>query len=86
MTDDRGEDTNLSTSKEGAKREYQCARCGKRATLRCASCPDIPTLDLTKNITTWYCNRDCPKIDWSEHKLVCKTIDLPPQSAVPVHI
>ncbi|KAJ3748505.1 hypothetical protein DFH05DRAFT_1554447 [Lentinula detonsa] len=40
-----------------------CARrnCGKKAVSKCSSCKEF-----------WYCGAECQKLDWKEHKPICK--------------
>ncbi|KAJ4471603.1 hypothetical protein J3R30DRAFT_3450224 [Lentinula aciculospora] len=40
-----------------------CARrsCGKKAVSKCSSCKEF-----------WYCGVECQKLDWKEHKIICK--------------
>lgn len=38
-----------------------CALCGERGSAWCSRCK-----------STWYCSKDCQKLDWKEHKKVCK--------------
>lgn len=42
-----------------------CAKCGNMATYRCSKCHN-----------EWYCSRECQKVAWKQHKLVCHLIKL----------
>lgn len=45
-----------------------CSNCGKDAALTCHACLHH---DMSKP-NTWYCNAECQKADWAQHKLICK--------------
>ncbi|KAK4334111.1 Zinc finger, MYND-type protein [Rhodotorula toruloides] len=43
-----------------------CEVCGAEATTKCSSCAQV-------GIDLFFCSRDCQKLVWSSHKLVCGT-------------
>lgn len=50
----------------------QCANCGTDATMRCVNCMDAPEYHPGDSVGSVYCNRDCQKRHWSNHKAYCK--------------
>lgn len=42
--------------------DFLCLLCNKEGALRCAGCKEAR-----------YCSNDCQKVDWSTHKLLCKS-------------
>ena len=42
--------------------DFLCLLCDKEGSLRCAGCKEAR-----------YCSNDCQKVDWSTHKLLCKS-------------
>ena len=52
----------------------QCANCGANATMRCAGCIDAPEYHPGDSIGSVYCNRDCQKGHWSNHKARCRAL------------
>lgn len=52
--------------------EHSCVQCGKEATSACGACPNSPDAETGKPNSTWYCDVQCQKGDWSNHKALCK--------------
>jgi len=52
----------------------QCANCGTDATMRCVGCMDAPEYQPGDSIGSVYCNRDCQKGHWSNHKAHCRAL------------
>jgi hypothetical protein len=52
----------------------QCAKCGEDATMRCAGCTDAPEYLPGDSVGIVYCNRDCQKGHWSDHKAYCRAL------------
>jgi len=52
----------------------QCANCGSDATTRCAGCMDAPEYQSGDSDGVVYCNRDCQKRHWSDHKAHCRAL------------
>ncbi|KAF5650131.1 zinc finger MYND-type [Fusarium tjaetaba] len=51
-----------------------CASCGMQATMRCAGCTDAPDYDPGDSTTIVYCDRDCQKKHWTDHKSRCRVM------------
>ncbi|KAF5578789.1 zinc finger MYND-type [Fusarium pseudocircinatum] len=51
-----------------------CASCGTQATMRCAGCTDAPDYDIGDSTTVVYCDRDCQKKHWTDHKSRCRVM------------
>ncbi|KAF5660344.1 hypothetical protein FCIRC_12146 [Fusarium circinatum] len=51
-----------------------CASCGTQANMRCAGCTDAPDYDPGDSITVVYCDRDCQKKHWTDHKSRCRVM------------
>ena len=52
----------------------QCANCGTDATMRCVACRDAPEYQPGDSVGSVYCNRDCQKRHWSNHKAPCRAL------------
>ena len=52
----------------------QCANCGTDATMTCAVCKDAPEYRPGDSVGSVYCNRDCQKAHWSNHKAHCRAM------------
>ncbi|KAF2189957.1 hypothetical protein K469DRAFT_562360 [Zopfia rhizophila CBS 207.26] len=52
----------------------QCANCRADATMRCAGCMDAPEYQPGDSVGSVYCNRDCQKEHWSDHKAHCRAL------------
>ncbi|KAF2688905.1 hypothetical protein K458DRAFT_293675 [Lentithecium fluviatile CBS 122367] len=52
----------------------QCANCGADATTRCAGCMDAPEYQPGDSVGIVYCNRDCQKGHWTQHKAHCRAL------------
>ena len=51
-----------------------CAKCSKEANKKCQGCLDAPAY-LTDNASpTYYCSRECQKVDFPKHKPRCKEL------------
>ena len=50
---------------------HSCAHCGNNATSVCHGCKGLPDGDKGV-IETYYCNSECQKKAWEEHKKDCK--------------
>lgn len=51
-----------------------CANCGKHGTMRCAGCISAPEYSPGDSTFTAYCNRDCQKNHWPNHKPRCRAL------------
>ncbi|KAI5925669.1 hypothetical protein F4810DRAFT_26087 [Camillea tinctor] len=51
-----------------------CIICDQKAELRCPTCG------------TWYCDSDCQRLDWHEHKILCKRLKEEDLARKPHHI
>ncbi len=52
----------------------QCANCEIDATMKCSGCVDAPEYQPEDARDTVYCNRDCQKEHWPNHKAHCRTL------------
>ena len=52
----------------------QCANCGTDATMRCQGCMNAPEYQPGDSVGSVYCNRDCQKGHWSNHKAHCRAL------------
>ena len=53
----------------------QCAKCGTDATMKCVGCMDAPEYQLGDSVGSFYCDRDCQKGEWSNHKAHCRALE-----------
>ncbi|KAF5614163.1 zinc finger MYND-type [Fusarium subglutinans] len=51
-----------------------CASCGTQATMRCAGCTDAPDYDPGDSMKVVYCDRNCQKKHWNDHKSRCRVM------------
>ncbi|KAF5684286.1 zinc MYND-type [Fusarium denticulatum] len=51
-----------------------CASCGTEAMMRCAGCTDAPDYDPGDSTTVIYCDRNCQKKHWTDHKSRCRVM------------
>lgn len=54
--------------------QQQCANCGKDATMKYVGCIDSPEYQSGDSVDTVYCNRDCQKGHWPDHKTHCRAL------------
>jgi hypothetical protein len=52
----------------------ECGSCGTGATMKCVGCMDAPEYQPGDCVGSVYCNRDCQKAHWPEHKANCRTL------------
>lgn len=52
----------------------QCANCGADASMRCVVCKDAPEYQPGDSVGGVYCNRDCQKRHWPDHKAHCRAM------------
>ena len=52
----------------------QCAECGKYATMRCVVFMNAPEYQLGQSAGSVYCDRECQKGHWSDHRARCRTL------------
>ena len=52
----------------------QCASCETDATMKCGDCMNAPEYQFSESVDSVYCNRDCQKRHWSNHKIRCRVL------------
>lgn len=51
-----------------------CTRCQTPTTKRCDGCVGAPAADDSGSQATFYCSQECQKINWPQHKAVCRNL------------
>lgn len=51
-----------------------CANCGADATMRCAGCADAPEYHPGDSFRAVYCDHDCQRGHWPNHRVHCKAM------------
>ena len=59
---------------ESKKASGTCASCQRLTTHMCAGCLEAPLYDERFTEPTFYCNPECQKADWTQHKSKCKKL------------
>ncbi|KAK3364665.1 hypothetical protein B0T25DRAFT_470953 [Lasiosphaeria hispida] len=63
--------TRTDEPRDGASR---CNRCLKVTTNNCGGCSGAPAYDKSPVRRVFYCDRNCQKADWDEHKTECRDL------------
>ena len=59
---------------ESKKTSGTCVRCQRPTTLTCGGCRKAPLYDECFIEPTFYCNSECLKAGWAQHKSKCKKL------------
>ncbi|KAF1987292.1 hypothetical protein K402DRAFT_403806 [Aulographum hederae CBS 113979] len=75
--DQNDTETPIVNSPSVGSEALRCNYCGKDCEVKCAGCSGIPTTDASDSeavMPAAYCNKECQKTDWKNHKPVCKAM------------
>jgi hypothetical protein len=52
----------------------KCANCGMGTSMRCVRCMDAPEYEPGDSVDSVYCDRECQKEHWPNHKAHCHAL------------